>query len=237
MTVATHELARGLTHGVWHREGALGAAAEKARREAPAPAEDPDAALVERWRGGEERAFELLVRRHERRIFGLLVRMLGSREEAEDVAQETLLNLHRHGHRFRREARFSTFVYRVAVNAALNRRRTLGRRRSQMEGLRERQASGDELPVAPRGPEASTLGREVRERVEREIRELSPALRAPVVLFDLEGLAYGEIARILELAEGTVKSRIHRGRQVLRRRLADLVAEEGAAEASEDERA
>lgn len=186
-------------------------------------AADPDAALVERWRAGDEGAFERLVRLHERRVFGVLMRMLGSREEAEDVAQETFLNLHRYGHRFRRESRFSTFVYRVAVNAALNRRRSLGRRRARMEGLSQRQAAGDDLPHAPRGPEDSALGHELRERVQREILALSPALRAPLVLYDLEGLPYAEIASALGLAEGTVKSRIHRARQALRKRLGDLM--------------
>ena len=82
---------------------------------------DPDGELVSRWQSGDESAFETLVRRHEQRVFRLLYRMMGNREEAEDVAQEAFLSLHRHGHRFRREARFSTFVYRVAANAALNR--------------------------------------------------------------------------------------------------------------------
>lgn len=184
---------------------------------------DPDAALVERWQGGDERAFGELVRRHERRVFGLLLRMLGSREEAEDAAQDAFLNLHRHGRRFRRESRFSTFVYRVAVNAALNRRRGLGRRRSHMRALEERQAVGDELPASPRGPEDAAYGGEVRDRVQRELEGLSAALRAPLVLYDLEGLAYGEIAEVLGVAEGTVKSRIHRARLALRERLGDLV--------------
>ena len=85
--------------------------------------EDPDRDLVERWQGGDEKAFEELIKRHESRVFRLLYRMMGSREDAEDLTQETFLSLHRHGHRFRAEARFSTFVYRVAANAALNRRR------------------------------------------------------------------------------------------------------------------
>jgi RNA polymerase sigma-70 factor (ECF subfamily) len=189
-------------------------------------ASDPDRELVERWRRGEAHAFERLVERHQRRVFGLLLRMLGSREEAEDAAQETFLNLHRHGHRFRRESRFSTFVYRVAVNAALNRRRSLGRRRTHLERLALRQASGHDLPVRPRGPEESTSGDQLRARVQRELLTLSPALRAPLVLYDLEGLPYGEIAGVLGVAEGTVKSRIHRARQALRERLSDLVAEE-----------
>ncbi len=188
-----------------------------------APTLDPDLELVDRWRDGDADAFAQLVKRHERRVFGLLLRMLGSREEAEDAAQDTFLNLHRHGHRFRREARFSTFVYRVAVNAALNRRRTLGRRRAHMEALALQQAVGEATPQGPVGPEQVTAGDEIRQRVQREILALPKNLRAPIILYDLEGLAYSEIADVLQVAEGTVKSRIHRARRALREQLADLV--------------
>lgn len=190
---------------------------------------DPDLELIDRWREGDADAFSQLVRRHERRVFGLLMRMLGNREEAEDAAQDTFLNLHRHGHRFRREARFSTFLYRVAVNAALNRRRSLGRRRAHMEALIRRQSVGDARPQQPRGPEDATAGDQLRRRIHAEILRLPPALRAPIILYDLEGLSYGEIAEVLEVAEGTVKSRIHRGRRALREQLADLVTAEGTA--------
>jgi RNA polymerase sigma-70 factor (ECF subfamily) len=145
--------------------------------------------------------------------------MLGSAADAEDAAQETFLNLHRHGHRFRGDSRFSTFVYRVAANTALNRRRTLGRRRARMERLAERQATGHDLPVAPPGPEQSAFGREVRERVHEALATLPEKLRLPLVLFDIEGLPYAEVSEVLELAEGTVKSRIHRARAALRDRL------------------
>ena len=191
--------------------------------DAELPAVDPDLELVDRWRDGDPEAFEQLVKRHERRVFGLLMRMLGSREEAEDAAQDTFLNLHRHGHRFRREARFSTFIYRVAVNAALNRRRTLGRRRAHMDALALQQSVGEALPQGPVGPEHATAGDELRQRVQREILALPKNLRAPVILYDLEGMAYSEIAEVLEVAEGTVKSRIHRARRALKERLEDLV--------------
>jgi RNA polymerase sigma-70 factor (ECF subfamily) len=184
---------------------------------------DPDLPLVERWRSGDAGAFEALVRLHQRRVFRLLLRMLGSREEAEDVSQETFLNLHRHGQRFRSEARFSTFVYRVAVNAALNRRRSLGRSRARHEGLAALQAAGDELPAGPRGPEDSAAGREVQDRVQAALRKLPESLRAALVLYDIEGLPYGEISHVLGVAEGTVKSRIHRARRALRDELRDFV--------------
>jgi RNA polymerase sigma-70 factor (ECF subfamily) len=184
---------------------------------------DPDGSLVERWQSGDLEAFEALVRRHERRVFRLLFRMLGNREEAEDVAQETFLNLHRHGRRFRRESRFSTFLYRVAANAALNRRRSLGRERSRMDALASRQAAGESLPAFPRDPEGAAEHREESRRVQEAISTLPERLRLPLVLFDIEGLAYSEISRVAGIPEGTVKSRIHRARQALRQELADLV--------------
>jgi RNA polymerase sigma-70 factor (ECF subfamily) len=142
--------------------------------------------------------------------------MLGNREEAEDTAQETFLNLHRHGHRFRGDALFSTFVYRVAANAALNRRRSLGRRRAHEEGLVRLQEAGSELPSAPPDPEKALSEAEDRSQVQAALLELKPLLRLPLVLYDLEGLPYPEIAQLLDLPEGTVKSRIHRAREVLR---------------------
>lgn len=187
------------------------------------PGADPDAELVSRWRAGDAGAFEILVRRHEQRVFRVLLRMLGTREEAEDVAQETFLSLHRHGHRFRGESRFSTFLYRVAVNAALNRKRSLSRTRARAEDVAQRHAVGQELPWQPRDPEDAAAGAETQLAVQRALMELPAALRTSVVLYDLEGLSYSEIARILELPEGTVKSRIHRARQGLRELLQRLL--------------
>lgn len=186
-------------------------------------ADDPDAELVERWQAGDEAAFEALVRRHENRVFGLLVRMLGNRDDALDVAQETFLSLHRHGHRFRREARFSTFVYRVAANAALNRRRSLGRKRAREQALARQQEAGLERPQGPRDPEEAAVGVEAQERVQQALLQLPDDLRMTLVLYDLEGQSYGEIADALQIPEGTVKSRIHRARNALREELRAFV--------------
>jgi len=191
---------------------------------------DPDGDLVTRWKAGDESAFESLIRRHEGRVFGLLMRMLGNREDAEDVAQETFISLHRHGHRFRHDARFSTFVYRVAANAALNRRRTLGRKNARIRKLQARQAAGDDLPTTPRDPESAAFGGEVQIRVQDALLQLPPDLRAATVLYDIEGLSYREIAAVLEIPEGTVKSRIHRARSALRDRLKGLVSNEDKGE-------
>ncbi len=184
---------------------------------------DPDAELVDRWQAGDESAFGDLVNRHERRVFSLVLRMLGNREEAEDVAQEAFLNLHRHGRRFRRQARFSTFVYRVAANAALNRRRTLGRKRAREEALARRQDAGFDLPVTPRDPESAASGSQIQVRVQAALLELPPDLRMAIVLCDIEGQSYSDIADVLRIPEGTVKSRIHRARHALRERLQALV--------------
>jgi RNA polymerase sigma-70 factor (ECF subfamily) len=186
---------------------------------------DPDLELVVNWQAGSKEAFAALVQRHQQRVFRLLFRMLGDRDEAEDLTQETFLNLHRHGKRFRRESRFSTFVYRVAVNVALNRRRSLGRKRAQMNALVDSQKTGENLPNAPLGPEASALSRELQNQVQIAISSLSPGLRAPLVLYDIEGRPYSEIATILGVAQGTVKSRIHRARNALRAVLGDSVKE------------
>lgn len=186
---------------------------------APGAEADPDLELVQRWQAGDESAFAALIRRHERRVYRLLLRMLGSREEAEDSAQETFLNLHRHGHAFRGEARFSTFVYRIAANAALNRRRSLGRSHARERGLADLHEAGFEGPEGPVDPEAALAVAEERKRVQRGLLQVAPRLRLPLVLYDLEGLPYPEIARLLDVPEGTVKSRIHRARDLLREAL------------------
>ena len=186
------------------------------------PEGDPDLELVARWQAGDRDSFALLVQRHERRVFRVLYRLLGSLDEAADVAQETFLNLHRHGHRFRRESRFSTFVYRVAANAALNRRRTLGRDRNRMRELAECQAvaaSGS----SPGDPEEQAARSQTGRRIQQALLALPERLRLPLVLFDVEGLPYSEISSVVGIPEGTVKSRIHRARRALREELRDLV--------------
>ncbi len=194
------------------------------------PSPDPDAHLVARWQEGDAGAFEALVRRHQGPVYRLLRRMLGSREEAEDVAQEAFLSLHRHGHRFRGDARFSTFVYRVAANAALNRRRSLGRRRARERQLAGHQAAGTDLPSTPRDPEDAASGAEVQVEVQRALLELPPDLRIASILYDIEGVPYAEVARVLGIPEGTVKSRIHRARKALRDLLQPFVGAEPRSE-------
>ena len=99
------------------------------------------------------------------------------------------------------------------------RRRTLGRNRARIKKLAVRQAAGDDLPQGPRDPEDAAIGSELSGVVRQALETLKPSLRLPVVLYDIEGLSYREIADVLGVAEGTVKSRIHRARLALRAQL------------------
>lgn len=188
---------------------------------------DPDSELVARWqKEGDMDAFSMLVKRHERPVYGLMVRMLGDREEAEDAAQDAFLSLYRHGKRFRGEARFSTFVYRVAANAAKNRLRSLRRAHARSQALGVQQAGGAALPSAPRDPEDNAAGAEDQRAVQLALDELPYDLRIAVVLREFEGQPYSEIARVLGIPEGTVKSRIHRARSALKVLLEDFVRDQ-----------
>ncbi len=193
---------------------------------------DPDGDLVSSWQAGDLGAFESLIRRHEARVFRLLMRMLRDRQDAEDVTQEVFLSLHRHGHRFRGESRFSTFIYRVAANAALNRRRTLGRKNARIRQLKVRHAAGDDLPSSPRDPESATSGAETQVLVQEALLRIPPDLRIAIVLYDIEGLSYREVSTVLNIPEGTVKSRIHRARGALRERLRGFVGTRHEGDAS-----
>ncbi len=107
-------------------------------------------------------------------------------------------------------------MFRVAAIAALNRRRTLGRSRARVRELALRQAAGTDLPSAPRNPEDAAAGAQVQGAVQQALMELPPDLRLAAILYDIEGVPYAEISRVLGIPEGTVKSRIHRARRALR---------------------
>ncbi len=188
--------------------------------------EDPDGELAARWRAGDERAFEQLVGRYEQRVFRLLLCVMGSREEAEEIAQEVFLKLHRQGHRFRSQTPFSTFVYRAAANAVRDRRRRSSRMRDRSAKLRIRDALGLESQARSDSLQAAA-GAETNALVHQALDRLSPSLRFAVVLYDLEGLPYPEIAHILGVAGGAIKSRIHRARRALRSELRGRVGLSG----------
>jgi len=173
--------------------------------------------LLRRLQRGDARAFRELVRTHQDRVYSLCLRMLGQAQEAEDVSQEVFVAVHRHLPRFRGECRLSTWIYRVAKNRCLNRLKALR--------LRAAESHDGELPpssdpvtahaAAPARPDEALLGAEERAEVHRALATLSDDHRLLVVLRDIEGMSYEEIEKITDLAEGTVKSRLHRARAAL----------------------
>jgi RNA polymerase sigma-70 factor (ECF subfamily) len=180
-------------------------------READTAGPDP---LVERLRAGEPRAFEELVAAYQHRVFGVAFRMLGNGAEAEEVAQEVFLRVHRGIASFRGEAKLSTWLYAITSRICINRLASGERRRQpQGEDVLERLAA----PNAD--PSADVERGELEAALQRAIAELPEERRILVVLRDLEGLSYEEIAAALEMELGTVRSRLHRARMDLRDKL------------------
>jgi RNA polymerase sigma-70 factor (ECF subfamily) len=173
-----------------------------------------DAALLLRLRAGGAGAFEELVITYQHRVFGVALRMLGSRAEAEDVAQETFLRAHRALGEFRGEARLGTWLYAIASRLCLNRLASGQRRHERRDE--------DALATAPAegGDPAAALDRsELSAALQEAIAALPEERRIVVVLRDLEGLAYEEIAEALGLELNTVRSRLHRARLDLKAKL------------------
>jgi RNA polymerase sigma factor (sigma-70 family) len=190
-----------------------------------APPDDADAADVRRAAEGDEAAFEVLVLRHQRPVYNLAWRLLGDRDDAEDAVQEAFLRAWRALPRFRGDASFRTWLTGIAINVCRNRLAGAAarRRRATVSLVRRDAASGEEgivEPVDPApGPEAVTGARESRAALERALAELSPEHREIILLREMSGLEYEELASVLGCALGTVKSRIARARGALRRAL------------------
>jgi RNA polymerase sigma-70 factor, ECF subfamily len=164
--------------------------------------DDPDGPLVARAQKGDRWAFEQLVDRHQHRLFTLAARLLGSRDDAADAVQEAFIRAWLGLSSFRRDARFSTWLYRICLNAAHDQRAK--RRTSPLEEAPE-----------PADPRDEFLASELSGALQQALDGLDEDYRAAVVLYDVLGCSYGEIAELTGVAEGTVKSRIFRGRQRL----------------------
>lgn len=175
-----------------------------------------DAELVERHLTGDRRAFDEIVSRYERRVWAVCLRMCGNPDDARDAAQETFLTAFRSLRSFRGDAQLSTWLHRVAVNSCLDLLRKRGRRHDQPLDDVPDAASGDPAPedIAI----ASQRAREVR----RALLRISDDHRAVLVLHDLQGLQYAEVAEALDVPVGTVKSRLHRARLEMARLLGHL---------------
>ncbi len=184
---------------------------------------EEDSALLRGLRTGEETAYEALIQRFEQPIYNIVSRLLDDPADAADVVQEVFLKVFRNVGSFRGDSSIKTWIYRIAVNEARNQRRWFSRHRRQEVNL-EADEPGDGyqnwIPDPGRSPFELTLDHETKQLIETALAEVNPKFRAALVLREIEGLSYEEIGEILEISLGTVKSRILRGRDALKKHLA-----------------
>mgnify|MGYP001216944738 FL=1 len=184
------------------------------------------AELVSLFKGGDEAAFDELVKTFQRPVFNLAYRMLSSYEEAGDATQETFVKVYRSIDKFRGEARFATWLYAVASNMCRNQRRKLVRRKVELQvldiGNGEDERGMD--PVDPGfGPRDRAQHGDIAEAVNKALRDIPDDFATAVVMKDIQGLSYEDISEAMACSMGTVKSRIARGRGMVRDRLRGLL--------------
>ena len=173
--------------------------------------------LIQRASGGDPAAFNSLMGMHERRMYAVALRMCGNPEDAQDCLQEAMLRVYRAIAGFKALSSFSTWVYRITMNTCLDElRKRKNRPNTSLDGLLE---SGWSPMDGGESPERHAMRREMRQKLQAFIGELPEDMRAAVVLRDVQGYSYDEIADILGANVGTVKSRISRGREKLREKI------------------
>lgn len=177
-----------------------------------------DLELVNRAQKGDVAAFSALVRRYETRVYNLAYRLLSNGDDAADVAQDSFLAAYESLKRFRGESAFYTWLYRVVVNKALAFRRARDGRREHT--VADGETNAINAAAGGAGPARAVEEKERAALVQGAIGSLPEEFRAVVVLRDVEGLEYEEIAEVLGVVTGTVKSRLHRGRMLVREALA-----------------
>jgi RNA polymerase sigma-70 factor (ECF subfamily) len=183
-----------------------------------------DRNLLRRLHDRDERAFTELVEAHRDRVYNITYRMLGNKAEAEDVAQEVFISVFKHIETFRGDSKFSTWLYRIAVNTTKNRIKYLSRRKDrERDELDEMSAAPNNAtngaPVRARQPDRALEGAQMEVLLQEAIASLDEDHRMVVVLRDIEDLSIEEICVITGLPDGTVKSKLHRARLALRKKL------------------
>ncbi|MBI4764803.1 MAG: sigma-70 family RNA polymerase sigma factor [Deltaproteobacteria bacterium] len=172
-----------------------------------------DGDLVNRSKGGDHSAFEELLRKYQDRIFNLCRYMLHDNEEAQDAAQDTFIKSYNSLKDFKPEVSFYTWLYRIAVNTCLDFRKKVRLVPSDDE------SAVDNLPYAQPSPEGLVQSKETGRLIETALQKISKKFRTVIILKEIEGLSYEEIAEVLHISIGTVKSRISRAREELRKLL------------------
>jgi RNA polymerase sigma-70 factor (ECF subfamily) len=179
-----------------------------------------DSQIIEQTLGGEPEAFNMLVRRWERQIYGLTLRMLGRDEEAKDATQETFLSAYRNLSKFRGEAKFSSWIYRIALNICNTKLRGRARGTVSIEGQREE--SGIEIAADLDDLGCNIQQQQVTLHVRRALQAIPAEMRQVIIMKEYEGLKFSEIAEILGIPVSTVKTRMYTGLAELRKRLEHL---------------
>jgi RNA polymerase sigma-70 factor (ECF subfamily) len=181
--------------------------------------EDREASLIDECLAGRTDAFGELVKPYQDRLYNTLYRVLGSREDAAEALQEALILAYRNLASFHRESSFFTWLYRVAVNSAMS----LRRRRPTREAAFDDDFRAVAEPAVAVDPGRNLEREERRQLIEKALAGVPDLFRAALVMKEIDGLKYEEIAKVLDLPIGTVRSRLHRARQEMRRRLKPLI--------------
>ncbi len=193
------------------------------------PAADSDQMLVERAVAGDQRAFELLVIKYQRRIQRLIGRMVRDTDLVEDIAQETFIRAYRALHQFRGESQFYTWLYRIAANTAKKYLLQLKRDNVVFEASFQSDDDADETsrqksePTTSETPESVLAAREIAAAVNAALEQLPEELRQAITLREMEGLSYDEIAEMMNCPIGTVRSRIFRAREAVSARIKPML--------------
>ncbi len=177
-------------------------------------------ALVTSLCQGDEQAYEILIQRYQQPVYNLVCRLMNDPSDISDVVQEVFLKVFRNIRAFRGNSSLKTWIYRIAVNEAYNHRRWFSRHQHREVALIAEEGApsyADTLADPGRTPFDQAADREARALVEKALDKLNPKFRAAVVLRDIEDMSYDEIAAVLNVSLGTVKSRILRGRETLRK--------------------
>jgi RNA polymerase sigma-70 factor (ECF subfamily) len=195
-----------------------------------------ESAIVAELKAGSEEAYAWLIGEFHQPIYSLVYRVVADPADAADTTQEVFLKVFRGMKHFHGQSSLKTWIYRIALHEAYNRRRWWFRHKARETSIEPAQADGDLGAAAVKGtlvdagesPFESVAHEEVRERVEEELRQIPEPYRTTIILRDLEEMSYEEVAEIMGVSLGTVKSRLTRGRLVLKRRLIGYVREFGS---------
>jgi RNA polymerase sigma-70 factor (ECF subfamily) len=186
---------------------------------------EADVLLVEQLRKADARTFDDIVQRHKNRIYNYVCRMTNDSPDAEDITQEVFIKAYLSIGRFRNDASVDTWLYRIATNLVIDRFRRGKRAPQVVAALDDGEDALHELPATERSsdPAAQAQLAELQSEVKRALTSLPPKLRSAIVMHDLEGLSYEEVAAVAGCPVGTVKSRLFNGRNLLKEKLRKYV--------------